>query len=368
MRLRELISEKKDEIVRRWIEHVRGRLAPTSLPERDIVDHLGVYIDEIVKALRKAEGEPIEATLPGQSPIAEEHGHQRFKLGFDVPSLVREYGLVQDCILDLAQEAKLQLSIPEARLLVDCLSASAAESVEHYVNARDEESRKQAAKHFAFIAHELRNPLQSAILAFTSLRLRGMVTPGKASDVVGRSHQRLRDLIDHSLVEVRLQGGLELRPEPFSVMTLLEDARAESIAEAEDKNITVKLEARPDLKVEADPRLLRSAITNLLRNAIKFSHEYGTVTVRANEGAERVVFEVEDECGGLPPEKLEKIFDPFVQIGPDRSGFGLGLAISKQVTEAHHGSLRVTNLPKKGCVFMLDIPHRPPGSLRQPGE
>jgi hypothetical protein len=68
--------------------------------------------------------------------------------------------------------------------------------------------------------------------------------------------------------------------------------------------------------------------------------------------------EVEDECGGLPEGKAEELFTPFVQRGADRSGFGLGLAITKHAAEAHHGTVQVSNLPGKGCIFMLSLPSR----------
>src|SRR2546428_119009 len=82
----------------------------------------------------------------------------------------------------------------------------------------------------------------------------------------------------------------------------------------------------------------------------------GTVTVRLRPIEGRARFEVEDECGGLPPGAAERLFDPFVQLGPDRSGFGLGLAIARQAVEAHGGNLAVHDLQGKGCVFLLEIP------------
>jgi hypothetical protein len=106
----------------------------------------------------------------------------------------------------------------------------------------------------------------------------------------------------------------------------------------------------------ADPRLLRSALSNLIRNAIKFSKPGGTIWLRGKEAQGRVLLEVEDECGGLPKGEVQKLFDPFVQAGQDRSGFGLGLAIAKQAVEAHDGSIRVHDLPGRGCVFVLDLP------------
>jgi signal transduction histidine kinase len=95
-----------------------------------------------------------------------------------------------------------------------------------------------------------------------------------------------------------------------------------------------------------------------MRNAIKFSLEGGRVTLRARALEDRVLFEVEDSCAGMPDDLLPKLFQPFVQENADRSGFGLGLSIVKRAVEAHHGSVRVVNRTNEGCTFVLDLPLR----------
>ena len=70
----------------------------------------------------------------------------------------------------------------------------------------------------------------------------------------------------------------------------------------------------------------------------------------------RAVIEVEDSCGGLPPGKVEEAFAPFVRLDNRQTGFGLGLAIAKQAVDAHGGSIRVQDLPGKGCIFVLELP------------
>ena len=80
------------------------------------------------------------------------------------------------------------------------------------------------------------------------------------------------------------------------------------------------------------------------------------VEIRGNVSSGRLVIEVEDACGGLPPGKVEEAFAPFVRLDDRQSGFGLGLAIAKQAVDAHGGSIRVQNLPGKGCVFVLELP------------
>jgi signal transduction histidine kinase len=102
--------------------------------------------------------------------------------------------------------------------------------------------------------------------------------------------------------------------------------------------------------------MLASAVANLLQNAFKFSWHRGHVALRAFEAGGRVLIEIEDRCGGLPQGVPETLFQPFEQRGADRSGLGLGLAITRRSVEANGGTVRVRDLPGTGCVFTIDLP------------
>ena len=102
--------------------------------------------------------------------------------------------------------------------------------------------------------------------------------------------------------------------------------------------------------------MLASAVANLLQHAFKFTHPGTHVLLRALSSKDRVLLEVEDECGGLPPGIAERIFKPFSQAGEDRSGVGLGLSLSRRGIEAYGGTLHVRDLPGRGCVFTIDLP------------
>ena len=112
----------------------------------------------------------------------------------------------------------------------------------------------------------------------------------------------------------------------------------------------------PKLGIEADRDLLFSAVGNLLQNAFKFTHSHSEVSLNARSSANRVLIEVEDHCGGLPPGDAEKMFAPFAQGGTNKSGLGLGLAICQRSVEANMGVLSVRDLPGSGCVFTIDLP------------
>ena len=79
----------------------------------------------------------------------------------------------------------------------------------------------------------------------------------------------------------------------------------------------------------------------------------------ARSSKDRVLIEVEDECGGLPPGTQQRIFRPFEQGSADRSGLGLGLSLSRHGVQAFGGNLYVRDRPGKGCIFTIDLPRRP---------
>ena len=110
------------------------------------------------------------------------------------------------------------------------------------------------------------------------------------------------------------------------------------------------------LVVDADRQMLSSAIANLLQNAFKFTPPDGHVLLTARAAGDRIVIEVEDECGGLAEGKTEELFQPFQQRNGDKTGLGLGLSISRRGVEASGGKVRVRNLPGTGCVFTIDLP------------
>jgi len=356
MRLVELLEQCHDVIVERWIDRVAGRLAPRALPRPLLADHMPAFLHELAGALRAGEGGPPDR-LPERSPTSQEHGAQRLMLGIDIASVVGEFGVMNEVIWDLARERGVEVSVDEIALLMRSINTGIRDSAEQYTNRRDRELREQAAHHFAFLAHEVRNPLQSARMALRILEERGVVPLGIARDVLDRSLSHVQELIDRALLSMRLAAGAEMGPrEEIELGPMLRELAADSAIDREQRHQSLSLQIAEGVLISCEPRLLRSAVSNLLRNAIKFSREGSTVTVRVHRFEGRLVIEVEDECGGIAPERVSEVFDPFVQAGGDRSGFGLGLAIAKQAAEAHRGSLRVVNLPGKGCVFSLDLP------------
>jgi signal transduction histidine kinase len=196
------------------------------------------------------------------------------------------------------------------------------------------------------------------MLSFHILQKGTVGITGSTGAVLGRSLRALNSLVNNSLAGVRLDAGLG-QQQRVSVAELIGEVAVEaSLATANRLGLAV-FPVAPDIDVSADPQILSAAIGNLLQNAFKFSHPAGLVSLRASATAHRVLIEVEDECGGLPPGKLEELFRPFEQRGANRTGLGLGLSISRKGVEAMGGTIVARDLPGKGCVFTIDLPRLP---------
>jgi len=346
----EVLKERREHLITCWGHRIKTLVASASLPRAELLDHIPAFVDEIIQALY-----PSAVPLPPMSARAEQHGEQRLGLGFDVAEVVREYGMLHECILEIAAEAGLEVSRRDQGLVVKWLNAGIADALSQYVKQRDLELQRQNSEHLGFIAHELRNPLGSARLAFQRLR-RKELQESRTVEMLDRGLRRTAEMIDSVLSQASLKMGVVPRLVPVALRPFLQEIEADAGPEAAAKAIQTQVLAPEDLVIEADPRLLRSAVYNLLHNALKFSHEQSTVVVSAGYSDARVTIEVTDACGGLPPGKVEELFTPLVQRGDNRSGFGLGLGIALQAAEAHNGTIKVHDMPGKGCVFILDLP------------
>jgi signal transduction histidine kinase len=359
MSLRELLIKRREELLVRFVERVREAPFDTDkLPSVVLINALPRFLDHVALALARQE-DPGQAIGPSSTtPSAQLHGLQRLEIGFDVAEVVREYGILRDVILEMMIEEGRALDLEEYKIFSRHFSAGCADAVAQFV-AEEERRRQQLdAQHLAFLAHELRNKLMSA-LAAVSWWKRTQSAGELAVKTLGDTLGELSELIDREVTSARLDGvraGITLRKERVSVGDLLLAAARDVRGQAESRAITVRITADPGLSLEVDSRLLRSALSNLVGNAIKFTRQGGAIELRGVQASGiEIHLEVEDECGGLPDGAVERMFQPFVQLGKDRTGFGLGLSIARQAVEAHGGRITVEDRPGRGCIFRIEL-------------
>jgi signal transduction histidine kinase len=348
--LHEFVTANRAEIISRTRTKVAQRSAPRPT-EEELESGVPLFLDQLVEAL-------LRSTLSTEaiSASATRQGGDLLRRGLTIAQVVHGYGDVCQAITELADEIKAPITIDEFHTLNRCLDDAIAEAVTEYSRLRQSSQSDDETERLGVLAHEMRNKLSAAILAFTILQDGRVGIGGNTGAVVERNLLGLRDLIDRSLAGVRIDAGLHNRLR-ISVADLVEEVEIDAIPLA--KSFKIDLTIAPverGLEVEADRPILAAALTNLLQNALKFSHAGGQVSMRTTGTMDRILFEVEDECGGLPPGKAEDLFSPFTQRSTDRRGIGLGLSIARRGIEANGGVIRVRNLPSKGCIFTIDLP------------
>jgi signal transduction histidine kinase len=253
--------------------------------------------------------------------------------------------------------------VDDFRMLNRCLDDAIAGAVTEYGRERhqsimDGESAR-GSERLGFLAHELRNLINTAILAFDVLKTGNVGVAGSTGTVLFRSLKGLDALIGRSLAEVRLTQGIQNR-EHILVSEFVDELAPGATMDAQARGVTLTVMAVDDeLAIEADRQVLAAVVGNLLQNAFKFTRPGTAVTLRVAASAERVLIEIQDECGGLASGDFDDLFRPFEQRSPDRTGLGLGLAFSRWGVEANRGRISARNLPHEGCVFTVDLPRHP---------
>jgi signal transduction histidine kinase len=352
------ISQYRDEILTRTRDRVTARMTPRaseSESESELEHGMPLFLDQLVALLGENSHGPSKDTALGHSASA--HGGNRMRSGFTVDQLVNDYGDVCQAVTGLAAELNISIPTDDFRNLNLCLDVAIARAVTEYQVQREVDLNLRETARTGALAHELRNLLSTATVTFHLLKRGDAPLGGSTGALHERMLRSLSQMIDRSLAEVRATGGL-FTLEAVSVQELMEDLGIPATLEAGYGGHTFALwPVDLTLMLEIDRMLIASAVTNLLHNAFKFSPRGGNVSLRAIEVAGRKLhIEVEDECGGLPLGETEKLFQPFVQGGINRSGLGLGLSICRESVRAGGGDLSVQDHPGRGCVFTVELP------------
>lgn len=347
------------------IAGIRARVAVRTSPrptEVELTNGIPIFLDQLGAALRRATATdvPEHAEL---MTTAGHHGQDLFAMGLTIGQVVHDYGDVCQTVTALAVAQNTPISTEEFRTLNLCLDDAIAGAVTAYSSFRERKIAAQETERLGFLAHELRNLLNAAMLSFELIKTGRVAVGGSTGQVLDRSLLGLRALVDRSLSEVRLDAGID-RLELIAVAALVDEIEIGASLQAQGRSITLMVSSVDrTITIEGDRQIIAAAISNLLQNAFKFTHKRGTVSLTVRATADRVLFEIEDECGGLPPGKSEDLFESFAQRAHDRSGLGLGLSICRRAAQVCAGEVYVRDLPGKGCIFTLDLPRKPPPPL-----
>ncbi len=365
--LHEFLREHRHLLIARARALISARRVPRATDE-ELGNGVPLFLTQLTEVLRaetarrprddrrdEATEERVATLEAAMGASAVGHGTDLLRRGFTVAQVVHDYGDLCQAITGLAVELGTPIDADEYKTLNRCLDDVTAAAVGEYARVRERSLSSEGTERMGVLAHELRNLLSTAMLAYESVRSGRVGVDGSTSAVLGRSLRGLKDVIDRSLAEVRLGSGPPIR-ERTPVAEFVEEIEIGAALDAKARGVALTLITAYGVAIDVDRQLLGSAVSNLLQNAFKFTPRGGqvTLTTRAENG--RVLIEIADECGGLAPGVAESLFRPFERRGTDRTGLGLGLTISQRCVEANGGTLGVRSVPGKGCVFTIDLP------------
>ncbi|MGI9318815.1 MAG: ATP-binding protein, partial [bacterium] len=260
--------------------------------------------------------------------------------------------------------------LSQQRNEADMLQHQLARQNEQLLILKDaaETASRTRTEFLATVSHEIRTPL-NALIGFAGLIEEHNLTPNQARQLSGIKTagetlaSLLNDILDLSKIE---SGKYQLALAPFALKDMLEDTLSLVRQQAITKGLELKTEIDPDIPIEitGDRMRLSQVLLNLLNNAIKFTDK-GYVLLRARvtdftDTSYLVLFEIEDSGRGIAIDQQQQIFEEFQQNrGTDATelgGFGLGLAIVRQLVDAMSGSIELVSELGEGSTFRIRVP------------
>lgn len=364
--LHEFLATHRAELIERCRAKVAKRRAPRPTPA-ELEHGVPLFLDQLTQMLPGRPGFGQDGYAGAELRIrdtATRHGEELLQHNFTIDQVVHDYGDLCQSITEVAAEENAPITVQEFGVLNNRLDDAIAGAVTEYSRQREifitDRSALATSERLGILAHEMRNLLNTVILALSAIKGGSVGFSGATAAALDRSLIAMRGLIDRTLAEVRLDDGLPSSREVIELDAFIAEVQVAAALEASTRGceLTV-LPVEHGIRVEADRHMLAAAVANLLQNAFKFTRNDTHIVLRAYARQGRVFIEVQDECGGLPQGTAEALFRPFEQRGADRTGVGLGLSVSRQGVEACGGRLYARNKPGEGCVFTIELPRKP---------
>ncbi len=262
----------------------------------------------------------------------------------------------------LTDPGKGEIELPPALAEAEArLNLARQKALTNAAAAREAEQRKNDL--IMYLAHDLKTPLTSVIGYLTLLQDEPQLSPEMRARYTGialHKAQRLEDLINEFFEITRFNlSHLELDTQPVDLKRLLEQVASEFEPVFAEKGLHCELDLPAELRCDGDPDKLARVFDNLLRNAEHYSFPDTCVQVQAEQGENEVVLRFTNAGRTIPPEKLERLFEQFFRLdssrGTSSGGAGLGLAIARQIVQAHGGTIKAESADNT-VTFTVTLP------------
>ena len=364
-RLGALVRADSKSLLDSWRIKVRQLPSASGLDTPTLNDHIPGLIEELAAALRAGTEQTIAEVLAEGTPPA--HGVQRYEDGFDIEEVVAEYNILRGCVHDLADANGLRLQGEPFHVLNRVLDGAIGAAVQAFAAHRAREVQQRREEYLAFVAHDLRTPLNAVALAVNFLE---KAPPERTTrlesaalwNILRRNVSQLEGMVGKILrenVSFEAEAGLRIEQRSIDLWALVEAVCMDMSPVADSGEVRLLNSIPDDLRIFADASMCRRVFQNLLSNAISYSPG-GQVEVLAlpSPDGSRIECRVRDDGAGIPADRIESVFEK-LESDPgntDGSGLGLGLAIVKAFVEAHQGQVRVESQEGEGSTFHLSFP------------
>ena len=363
--LAQALKSRLPRIISGWADVVRQSLpAAENLTKSQLHDSVPALLEDLVAVLSTRRLAPAQQ-FATDSP---EHGRVRYEQNFDLMQVLVEYSLLRRAVLEeTIQGLGRPATLDELTALstgMDVLIRRAVTTFVDYLKLDIEASAEAQSKYLSFLSHDLRGGLNGILLMIEVLKRELSTAPQFAGsiedlDLMRRSILDTVSTMDRFLHAERfLKGKIQVRPAKLSLPAFLTDQVNQIAYQARERTIDVRTDFKCQEMINGDKELLAMIVSNVLANAVKFSRG-GVITVRCTEtDATHVRISVADQGPGIPPDRLSKIFAPFVRGDTHgEQGVGLGLSIARQASDLLGATLTAESVVGAGTTFHLDLAH-----------
>jgi hypothetical protein len=378
LKLAPFISDNLPQILAEW-----EAFASTLWPAADTLTPLALrdHAQEILQAVardidtvqteqqRVDKSKGLAASSSAEQTAAATHGALRHLVGFSLPQLTAEYRALRASVLRLwmaAQASTMDESgFHDMLRFNEAIDQALAESVDEYAKAM----ARSRETFLAILAHDLRTPLAAVSMAAELLGMSGMEekrrleVAARIASAAGSMETLIADLLIYA--KTRLTNGFPIEPGPCDFGGICEKALREIKAAYPERHFHSDIEE--GLAGQFDAARLYQVFCNLLGNAVHHGATAAPIIFTARRESDAIVAEVKNFGFPIPPEALQVIFEPLVQLESaransqfrPRTSVGLGLYIAKAIVSAHGGNIEVHSTAGEGTTFKVILPRKP---------